>query len=294
MRLADIQFRRRIICDMVSFLLLASTASLAQVDARALVSKMVDNELEAQKHPRYWMFLDGKRKPAKCEVVRVIQMRECWLTWPISINGRPPTAAENKHAREQLEKLVNDADARKKNIEEIDADSQKSATLLKILPDAFLFTIDGHDGKSVRLKFRPNPEYRPSSNEAKVLHNMQGVLRIDTKQMRLVKLTGELISDVDFGLGILGKLQKGGAFEVVQSEVGPRDWEMSLLDVHITGRALFFHTISQQQHEVRGQFKPVPSGLSLAQADSMVQKDWNHGSAGPKALPLISGTKLGP
>ena len=63
------------------------------------------------------------------------------------------------------------------------------------------------------------------------------------------------MSDVEFGFGVLGKLQKGGTFEVVQSEVAPRDWEVSLLDVHITGRALFFHTIGKQQHEVRSQAK---------------------------------------
>jgi hypothetical protein len=67
-----------------------------------------------------------------------------------------------------------------------------------------------------------------------------------------------LISDVEFVFGILGKLHKGGSFEVVQSEVASQDWEMSLLDVHISGRALFFHTIGEQQHEVRSHFKPVP------------------------------------
>ncbi|HMJ23588.1 MAG TPA: hypothetical protein VK513_16855 [Terriglobales bacterium] len=104
-----------------------------------------------------------------------------------------------------------------------------------------------------------------------MFHRMEGVLLIDAEQTRLAKLSGTLISNVDFGFGILGKLQKGGSFEVVQSEVAPKDWEMSLLDVHISGRALFFHSIGEQQHEVRSQFKPVPSGLSLAEAVSVVK-----------------------
>jgi hypothetical protein len=231
---------------------------------------MVDNELESQKHPRYWMYLDQQRKAAKNEVDRIVRIPECWLAWPVSIDGRPPTEEEMKHAREQLEKLVKDADARKKNREEIVADAQKSATLLKMLPEAFLFTNDGRVGDSIRLKFRPDPKFRPTSNEAKVFHSMEGVLFVDAKQGRLAKLSGELISDVKFGFGILGKLEKGGRFEVVQSEVAPHDWEMSRLDVHISGRALFFHTISEQQHEVRSQFRPVPAELSLAQAASIV------------------------
>ena len=73
--------------------------------------------------------------------------------------------------------------------------------------------------------------------------------------------------------GVLGRLEKGGTFEVVQSEVAPKDWELSLLDVHITGRALFFHTIGQQQHEVRSQFKPVPLDLTVAEAASIAARD---------------------
>lgn len=57
---------------------------------------------------------------------------------------------------------------------------------------------------------------------------------------------------------------------------------MSLLDVHISGRALFFHTIGEQQHEVRSQFTTVSSGLSLAQAASMVAEGGIHRSSDAK------------
>jgi hypothetical protein len=87
--------------EVLSFLLLASVAAIAQGNPQALVSKMVGNELESQKHPRYWMYLDSKRKPGRTEVSRVIQMSECWLTWPVAISGLPPTEEEQKHASDQ-------------------------------------------------------------------------------------------------------------------------------------------------------------------------------------------------
>ena len=176
-------------------------------------------------------------------------------------------------ARDQMESLVNDARLRRKNRDDIDADSRKSAELLKMLPDAFLFMEDGRQGNSVRLKFRPNPKYRPPSSESKVFHHMEGILLIEAKQIRLVRLSGTLVSDVDFGFGILGKLQKGGTFEVIQTEVAPNDWEVSLLDVHISGRALFFHTIGEQQHEVKSQFEPVRPDLGVAEAAARVARD---------------------
>ena len=279
--IASEQPRRNTTAAVLCFLLVASTVSFAQGDARGLVSKMVDNELEAQKHAQYWSYLDSNTKPEGIEVSRVVQMRECWLTWLVSVNGQPPSPDEKKHSKQQLALLVSDADARNKNRKEIEADLQKSAELLKLLPDAFLFTRDGHEGTSVRLKFRPNPTYRPSSNEARVFHSMAGVMLIDATQARLAKLAGHLISDVDFGFGILGKLKKGGTFQVVQSEVAKKDWEVSLLDVHISGRALFFHTIGEQQHEVKSQFKRVPPGLSLAQAAVLVAAGSKHQPAAP-------------
>ena len=265
--------------EVLLLLLLVPTSVSAQDNPRELVVKMVQNELASQKEPRYWMYLDSKEKAGRTEVDRVIQTPECWVSWPVSLNGIPPTEKEMSNARDHMESLVNNPRLRRKNRGEIDADSRKSAELLKMLPDAFLFTGDGRQGNSVRLKFRPNPKYRPPNNEAKVFHHMEGILLIDAKQIRLAKLSGTLVSDVEFGFGILGKLQKGGTFEVVQSEVAPNDWEVSLLDVQISGRALFFHTIGEQQHEVKSQFEPVRPDLGVAEAAARVARNSNEALA---------------
>jgi hypothetical protein len=257
-------------------LVLVPNSVAAQDTPRELVVRMVQNELASQKEPRYWMYLDSKEKPGRTEVDRVIQTPECWVSWPVSVNRNPPTEKEISQARDDMESLMNDPRLRRKNRDEIDADSRKSAELLKMLPDVFLFTRDGRQGKSIRLKFRPNPKYRPPSNESKVFHHMEGILLIDAKQIRLAKLSGTLVSDVEFGFGILGKLQKGGTFEVVQSEVYPNEWEVSLLDVHISGRALFFHTIGEQQHEAKSQFEQVRPDLGVTEAAARVASDSNQ------------------
>jgi len=271
-------------------LLLVPTSVSAQDTPRELVVKMVQNELASQKEPRYWMYLDSKEKPGRTEVERVIQTPQCWVSWPVSVNGNPPTEKEMSKARDHMESLVNDLRLRRKNRGEIDADSRKSAELLKMLPDVFLFTGDGRQGDSVRLIFRPNPKYRPPNSESKVFHHMEGILLIDAKQIRLTKLSGTLVSDVEFGFGILGKLQKGGTFEVVQSEVAPNDWEVSLLDVQISGRALFFHTIGEQQHEVKSQFEPIRPDLGVAEAAARVARNSNQTLSRPSRKFRFFGT----
>jgi hypothetical protein len=148
-----------------------------------------------------------------------------------------------------------------------------------MLPAGFLYQYDGEEGQYTRLKFRPNPDFVPPSREATVFHCMAGTMLIDRRQQRLADLKGTLVRNVDFGWGMLGRLNKGGTFEVKRQDVGERHWVTTLLDVHIHGKALFFKTINAEQHEVTENFKRVPDRLSLAQGASMLETPGLQASA---------------
>src|SRR5439155_25359263 len=80
---------------------------------------------------------------------------------------------------------------------------------------------DHSAGNLVKLKFSPNPHFRPPSREAQVFHAMEGELAVDNRHKRLVELSGHLIQAVKFGGGLLGHLDKGGQFNVKQEQVSP-------------------------------------------------------------------------
>ena len=241
-------------------------------DAHDLVATMVSNELKAQKIQSYWMYREINQEAGNTEVKIVLETRECWLTWFLSFNGKPVSPEQQNRQNRDLQRLVNDPNARRKSRAAIDEDAKKAIALLKILPDAFVFTRNGEQGDLIRVNFRPKPNFKPPSREAKVFHSMEGSLLIHARGKRLAKLNGRLTADVTFGGGILGRIYKGGTVEVGQTEVAPGDWELSLLDVHISGRALFFKTIREQQHQVKTHFRPVPPGLSLAQAAALLER----------------------
>lgn len=272
------------LCALLCF---APTMVQAQPDTRKLVAQMVNNELNADKRASYWMFRETLQKGGKNEVDQVIEMPECWLRWPLTYDGNPPSPAQQQKARASLDRLVNDADARSQNRAAIDQDSRKSEALLKMLPDAFLYTEQGQQHGEIQLGFRPNPAFHPPTREAKVFHSMQGTLTIDAKELRLVGISGKLMSDVTFGGGLLGRLHKGGTFQVEQQEVAPGDWELSQLDVNITGKALLFKTISEQQRQKDTDFRAVPDGLSLARAASLIEQ-------GESALASVSDLRHNP
>ena len=62
----------------------------------------------------------------------------------------------------------------------------------------------------MKLKFKPNPAYKPPSHVEQVLTGMQGELLIDKETRRLARIDGTLFQEVTFGWGILGHLNKGG------------------------------------------------------------------------------------
>ena len=264
------------------FVTAAVMASPAQENPQQLVKETVYNELHADKHPNYWMYRDNDMEHGTTKLRRIVQTPQCWFRWPLATNGQPLTPEQKKAQEEDMRRLVSDPAARRKNRAELDQDAGKAKDLMEMLPDAFLYTADGEQDGNIRLKFRPNPQFTPPTRSARVFHNMEGTLLINKREKRLAGMSGTLMQNVDFGWGVLGKLYKGGTFKVQQTEVAPNDWEVTLLDVHMRGRALFFHSISEQQHEVESDFQPVPANITLAKAAELAEHGTENTSAAAK------------
>ncbi|MGA8313280.1 MAG: hypothetical protein WB755_24870 [Terriglobales bacterium] len=53
------------------------------------------------------------------------------------------------------------------------------------------------DGNLIKLSFKPNPNFRPPSLEARVFHDLEGEMWVDCKQERLAAFNGHLTQDVN-------------------------------------------------------------------------------------------------
>lgn len=246
------------------------------ISANELARRVIENEIRAEdQDDSHWIFRLQTRKPDSEgeEVDEVIQTAKGELQYPVLINGHPPSKAEEEKARAHIEQLVNNPVVGQKNRKEKSDDYQRSRRMLKMLPEAFLYSYGARRGDRVQLNFKPNPHFRTHSFEEEVFHAMDGNLWVDEKQNRLAEISGHLTNGVKFLGGLLGHLDKGGSFDVQQEPVAPGYWELTVLNVHMTGKALFFKTISQQQQFYRRDFKRVPDNLSLTQAAEMLKKD---------------------
>jgi hypothetical protein len=66
---------------------------------------------------------------------------------------------------------------------------------------------------------------------------------------------------------------------LLQGNVAPGYWEITLLHVNMHGKALFFKTIAVQENEIRTNFQQVPDSLTLSEAAEQLQKQSTMKSA---------------
>lgn len=250
-----------------------SIANAQEASANELAKEVVTHEIQAQDADHaHWQYHLETMKSGKKETREVIETKDGELKKLIAINGQPLTPDQQKDEEARIQKLISDPSEQRKLQQASKEDSEKTKQLFKMIPEAFLFSYGEKDGDKVTLNFKPNPNFHPPTREARVLHEMEGHILVDSKQKRLVEISGRLLNEVKFGGGLLGHLDPGGTFDVKQIEVAPNHWQISVMDVEMKGKALFFKTIAVQEKELHTQFQPVPDSLTLAQAEDLLKK----------------------
>jgi hypothetical protein len=241
-------------------------------DARAFVRAVVANEVaaDANDHSR-WMYRDEDGVSGKGTVKLVIQTSQGDLSKTIERDGQPVASQQQSKDEQKMDAFVNDASLRQKQKHDHEQDAEKANALTKMLPDAFLWSVAEQNGATTTLKFKPDPSFHPPTRESRVFAAMEGTMVVNTGQKRIQQLKGTLTRDVNFGYGLLGKLEKGGTFEIARQEIAPGVWAITATHIHIHGHALIFKSIGEEQDEVTSHYHPTPQSLSLADAAKMLK-----------------------
>jgi hypothetical protein len=250
---------------------------LPQISPNDMVRQTVARELAAANQPsQKHMFRSRKQTPRGAQTRLYVETKDAMAGMMIAINDQPLTPQQQQSETDHLNWLAgNSEQLRKKRAREKD-DADRTLRIVKALPDAFRYKYAGTEaggpdlGKTgdelVRLQFAPNPAYSPPSREEQVLEGMQGYLLIDPTAHRIARIDGTLFREVSFGWGIIGHLDKGGHFRVQQADVGDGDWEITAMNLQITGKILLFKGLSMISDEKLSDFHPVPDDLTFAKA----------------------------
>lgn len=257
----------RSVLPAVGALLLSALPSLLAQNpvqsAHDLVKDVVYNELQERRQISLWQYHVEKRVASLSTVEQEVETRSGPVYRVLARQGKPLDPAGQKKETERLNNLLRNPNEQARMQQDHEAEERRLQRLIAVMPEAFVYSYDGVENGNLRLSFQPNPAYSPQTYEARVYHALSGQIWIQPQWKRLVKIDAHIVNEIDFGFGLLGRIEKGGTFQIERERVSNARWKTSLLDVHVSGRIVFFKSINKDQHEVRSNFQPVPSDLDV-------------------------------
>ena len=232
-------------------------AQTADPAALEMVRSAVSSELRAaQTDHSAWRYRDHDIQPGRDAVSEVIETPKGDLRRLLTLNGNKLSGQAEADELARLHTFANSPEQQARQRKDGSHDDAQAAELLNMLPAAFLWNITSQNAETTVLRFRPNPAFKPPDLQSRVLGGMAGEIVVAHDGDRIKTLRGTLTDDVRFGFGILGKLDRGGTFDVERREIAPGHWQITETHVHIGGHALLFKSIGTQEDEVKTEFTP--------------------------------------
>lgn len=264
----------RFLLPLAGLLLLCTASTLrAQSPTESphdLVKDVVYNELQERRQVSLWQYRVDKRAGNQNTIEQEVETVAGSVSRVLERQGKPLDAAAQKKETDRLNNLLRNPAEQAHMKQDHQAEEQRLERLMVAMPDAFLYTYDGTDDGNLRLAFQPNPAYNPPTYETRVYHSLSGQIWIQPQQKRLVKIDAHILNEIDFGYGLLGRIEKGGHFQIVREQVSASRWKTNMLSVHISGRVVLFKSINRDQDVKRSAFKPMPSNTSVKDAVALL------------------------
>jgi hypothetical protein len=247
-----------------------------------LVRRAVQNEIKNNNQGPKYMCRQRKETLTGSQIKLMVETRDAMVGMVVANNDQPLNQEQRRAEYGRIERFLQQPSELEKKRAQEKENADRVNAILKALPDAFVYEYDGTEPgrpgvgrpgeQLVRLKFRPNPRYDPPTHVEQVLVGMQGVVLVDPQDQHIARIDGTLFKDVGFGWGILGHLDRGGHFQVDQSEVGNNNWTIARMDLAFTGKMLLFKSMNIKSTEIYSDFHPVPADLTFAQGIDLLKK----------------------
>jgi hypothetical protein len=254
-----------------------AASSLSPAEAQALVDRALANELRAAQDSSHPMrYLLHKTTPRLISIKQIVETKDGEVARLTSVFDKPLSPAAEQQEQARLDALSSNPGQQHHRKQSEDADMARVLKVLRALPYAFTYQYagpaDSSSGAIQKFIFKPNPNFSAPDLETMALSQMSGQILIDAANVRVTRLEGHLDQDVDFGWGILGRLNKGGWIRIDQADVGSDQWRTVHFQMEMSGRVVFKTRIFDTTEDESG-FTPVPVRMTYVQAIQMLQAD---------------------
>ena len=249
----------------VCAILLGMCAAAAAQTDQQFVQQAVRTELAADAADHtHWLYYEDDRTPGTDVKQWVAQSNIGDLKRVLEQNGRALSAEEQQS---RIDSFIASPEAQQKQHKSGQQDDRQAAQMLRLLPQAFLWTKTGERDGNTTLHFTPDPNFNPPTWASRVFAAMEGDMTVNDAQHRIVSIKGRMIHEVKFWGGLLGEIKAGGTFDAERREIGNGEWQITNTRVHIQGHALLFKNISDQEDDDKTHFKQLPDNISGQRAE---------------------------
>jgi hypothetical protein len=232
----------------------------------ALIARAAEHERTELENPKPYRYQERLDWNWGSETRSVIETNEGRADRIVLFNGEPLSPEQQAKQQHRLEKFLSDRDALKNELKDQRSETQRRIRIVKAFPRAFFFDYAGVEKGLLRFNFRPDPDFSPKDRETQMYRGMEGSVWIEPAQERIVRIEGILVKDVNFGWGIVGHLNKGGIYEIAQTQLSPGKWRITKLNVDLKGKTFLINSFRFQRKETNSRFQPVSSELTFQEA----------------------------
>jgi hypothetical protein len=238
----------------------------ASADDLALIERASEHELQELENPEPYRYQERLDWNWGSETRSVIETPEGRADRIVLFDCEPLSPEQQAKQQHRLEKLLSDHDAVKNELKDQKSETQHRARMVKAFPKAFFFDFASAEKGLLRFDFRPDPKFSPKDRETQMYRGMEGSVWIEPVQERIVRIEGVLVKDVNFGWGIVGHLNKGGIYEIAQTQLSPGKWRITMLDVDLKGKTFLINSFRFKRKETNSRFHPVTSDMTYQEA----------------------------
>ena len=192
----------------------------------------------------------------------------------ISVNGEPLSAVQEQQEKRNLTREIKKRQSespsdRENRIAKYRKDRAEERLLMQQMTSAFKFTLVGEqnvDGIACYvLDAKPDPDYKPPVEKARVLTGMEGRLYISKAGYHWVKVEARVISPVDFGF-FIAKVSPGTKFELLQAPVGDV-WLPKQFSQSVNASVLGFYGVRSHEKDTFSEYHRAALDASAARAN---------------------------
>jgi hypothetical protein len=238
-----------------------------------LVKEACFNAIQQREAKSLWSYRVERHEDKHIILEQVIETVDTPVTHLLAVDGHAPTAAQLKEEDDRHRRLLRNSAGQSAFKKDHDEDSKKMEEMLRVIPEVFVFQDQGKQRGLEKIAFHPNPDFKPKTYEQRVLHTLVGTVFIDLHDKQIARISASLAQRVEFGLGLLGRVDRGGTVNIARTRLPAGVWQVSMEKIDLSGRMAIFKSFNRRKDEQRSDFKPVAPGTTFAQALNELEKN---------------------